>query len=86
MKALTTHDPIGIVGSGTMGIGIAQVAASAGHPVLLFDQCAGVAQAAIGQMATRLNTQVSQDRLDPAMRYLTLSRIRVSASLAGLKA
>ena len=86
MKALTTHDPIGIVGSGTMGIGIAQVAASAGHPVLLFDQCAGAAQAAIGQMATRLNTQVSKDRLDPAMRYLTLSRMRVIDSLEGLKA
>lgn len=86
MKALTTHDPIGIVGSGTMGIGIAQVAASAGHPVLLFDQCAGAAQAAIGQMATRLNAQVSKGRLDPAMRYLTLSRMRVIDSLEGLKA
>ena len=86
MKALTTHDPIGIVGSGTMGIGIAQVAASAGHPVLLFDQCAGAAQAAIGQMATRLNAQVSKGRLDPAMRYLTLSRMRVIDSLEALKA
>ena len=86
MKALTTHDPVGIVGSGTMGIGIAQVAASAGHPVLLFDQCAGAAQAAIGQMATRLNAQVSKGRLDPAMRYLTLSRMRVIDSLEALKA
>ena len=29
--------PVAVVGAGTMGAGIAQVAAVAGHPVLLFD-------------------------------------------------
>lgn len=32
-----TYFPVGIVGSGAMGSGIAQVAATAGHPVMIFD-------------------------------------------------
>ena len=44
---LTATSPVGVVGSGTMGAGIAQVAALAGHPVLLLDAVAGRAQVAI---------------------------------------
>ena len=33
----TNKPQIGIIGAGTMGRGIAQVAATAGHPVVLFD-------------------------------------------------
>ena len=33
----TTETTIGIIGSGAMGSGIAQVAASAGHPVIVYD-------------------------------------------------
>jgi len=29
--------PVALVGAGTMGVGIAQVAATAGHPVLVLD-------------------------------------------------
>lgn len=34
---LTNNIPVGIVGSGAMGSGIAQVAATAGHPVVIYD-------------------------------------------------
>ena len=37
MAALANEVPVGVVGAGTMGAGIAQVAATAGHPVLLCD-------------------------------------------------
>jgi len=85
MRPLKAHELIGVVGSGTMGIGIAHVAAKAGHPVLLFDQREGWAQKAIGQMAMRLNSQVSKGRLDPAMRYLMLSRVRPVDRIEALK-
>ena len=29
--------PVAVIGAGTMGVGIAQVAAVAGHPVLVYD-------------------------------------------------
>ena len=41
MTALATDRIIGVVGAGTMGGGIAQLAAAAGHPVLLFDAFEG---------------------------------------------
>ena len=34
---ISSDTPIGIIGSGAMGSGIAQVAATAGHPVILYD-------------------------------------------------
>ena len=37
MSALPNEAQIAIIGAGTMGAGIAQVAAAAGHPVVLFD-------------------------------------------------
>jgi len=36
-EALAVTSVVGVVGSGAMGTGIAQVAAVAGHTVLLFD-------------------------------------------------
>jgi 3-hydroxybutyryl-CoA dehydrogenase len=36
-KQLTTNNKIGIIGSGAMGAGIAQVAATAGHTVVIYD-------------------------------------------------
>lgn len=37
MSALSTSAVVAVIGAGTMGAGIAQVAASAGHSVLLYD-------------------------------------------------
>ncbi|MBL4672772.1 MAG: 3-hydroxyacyl-CoA dehydrogenase [Arenicella sp.] len=44
MAALTTSDKIAVIGAGTMGAGIAQVAANAGHAVILLDIADGAAQ------------------------------------------
>ncbi len=46
--------PVGIVGAGTMGAGIAQVALAAGHPVLLFDPDAAALERARGRIADGL--------------------------------
>ena len=50
---------VAVIGAGTMGIGIAQVAAAAGHPVQLFDIDASAARQALNVLdrkSTRLNS------------------------------
>lgn len=37
---------IGVIGAGTMGIGIAQLAAQSGHEVILYDEMEAAMQAA----------------------------------------
>ena len=37
MASLRADQKVGVIGAGTIGGGIAQIAAAAGHPVLLFD-------------------------------------------------
>ena len=56
-------DPVGVVGAGTMGVGIAQVAAVAGHPVLLHDTAPGAADRALAGIRDRLAGQVAKGRL-----------------------
>ena len=48
---------VGIVGAGTMGAGIAEVAAAAGHPVLLFDAVPGAAEGAKARIAESLSAR-----------------------------
>ena len=66
---------IGIVGTGTMGIGIAQVAASAGHLVLLYDARPGIAQLAIEQIGGSLKKLVIKGRLEQAAQELILQHL-----------
>ena len=47
MNAPLLNGQVAVIGAGTMGIGIAQVAAAAGHPVRLFDIAPAAAQRAI---------------------------------------
>lgn len=44
MTGLDPGSPVAVVGTGTMGQGIAQVALVAGHPVRLFDVAPGRAR------------------------------------------
>ena len=70
-----TLQTIGVVGAGTMGAGIAQVAAAAGHPVKLLDVRPGAAQAAIDQTAKALAALVDKGRLSADARGATLARL-----------
>ena len=49
--------PVGVIGAGAMGSGIAQVAASAGHPVFLCDAFEGAAERAQTRIAADLAKQ-----------------------------
>ncbi|MGA5450262.1 3-hydroxyacyl-CoA dehydrogenase [Streptomyces umbrinus] len=76
--------PVAVVGTGTMGQGIAQVALVAGHPVRLYDAVPGRAQAAAGAIAARLDRLVEKDRLTGAERDAARARLRPAESLADL--
>ena len=55
---------IGIVGSGSMGAGIAQVAATAGHEVLIYDNNPTALERACGNLQTILNKLVTKGKID----------------------
>ncbi len=75
---------IGVVGAGAMGAGIAQVAAAAGHPVLLFDAAPGATQRAIERTAKGLDGLVAKGKLDKDERDRTIAAIMPVPDLGGL--
>jgi 3-hydroxybutyryl-CoA dehydrogenase len=84
MTALDLAGPVAVVGTGTMGQGIAQVALVAGHPVRLYDTAPGRARAAAEAIGTRLDRLVEKDRLTGAERDAARARLRPAGSLAEL--
>jgi len=56
--------PVAVIGAGTMGAGIAQVAAVAGHPVMVYDAVEGAAGRAVDAVRDRVTRQVAKGRLD----------------------
>jgi len=84
MAALATEVPVGVVGAGTMGAGIAQVAAAAGHPVLLHDAAPGAAASAIARIEAALERAVGQGRLDAAEAAATTARITACEGVGAL--
>lgn len=67
-----------------MGAGIARVAATAGHPVLLFDARAGAAAAALTVTRSDLDRQVERGKLSRADADATAGRIAVVDALVEL--
>jgi len=75
---------IGVVGAGIMGAGIAQVAAQAGHEVLLLDAREGAAEAAIAQITKALTGLVAKGRMEPGTCEAVLTRIQPAGEMAEL--
>jgi 3-hydroxybutyryl-CoA dehydrogenase len=78
--------PVLVVGAGIMGAGIAQVAAQAGHAVMLFDTRAGAAAEAKARLAQSLNGLVAKGKLSATSVAQTLALIEPLASLEGAAA
>ena len=85
MTGLSRETPIAIIGAGTMGAGIAQVAAAAGHPALLFDARPDAPARAIEQINASLSRLVERKRMREADAATLIARIRPCAALAELK-
>jgi len=71
-----------VIGAGTMGAGIAHVAATAGLAVQLFDAIAGAAAAGLGRIEKNLAKGVELGKLTAADRDAALARIRPCDDLA----
>lgn len=84
MTAIDLSSPVAVVGTGTMGQGIAQVALVAGHPVRLYDSVPGRADAAAEAICARLDRLVLKDRLSGADRDAARVRLLPARSLAEL--
>ena len=74
--ALDRNATVAVLGAGTMGSGIAQVAATAGHQVLLADTFAGAVERARAAHEKVFAREVEKGRLDAAAAAATLGRIR----------
>jgi 3-hydroxybutyryl-CoA dehydrogenase len=72
--------PIAVIGAGTMGAGIAQVAAVAGHPVTVYDVAEGAAGRAVAAVRERAARLVDKGRLRGPVEL----RLEVAADLGEL--
>ena len=81
---LSAPAAVGVIGAGTMGAGIAQVAAAAGHRVYLTDAREGAAAASRERIATALASLVAKGKLEAAAADATVARIQVVNSLSDM--
>jgi 3-hydroxybutyryl-CoA dehydrogenase len=75
---------VDIVGSGIMGSGIAEVAAKAGHTVILRSRKQESADAMVAGLEKSLAKQVERGRLEEAVRDEVLGRVSATSDLANL--
>ena len=75
---------IGICGSGIMGSGLAEVAAKAGHDVVVRSRSIDTARAMVDTIAKGLDKQVQREKISAADKDAILGRIRATASIADL--
>ncbi len=84
MSSLPPETIVAVIGAGTMGAGIAQVAAQAGHPVLLYDAAPGSPEKAITRTAEGLARQVERGKFTAAEAAATVSRLTPVAKIEEL--
>lgn len=84
MSALPPASPVAVVGGGVMGSGIAMVAASAGHPVLLYDLQPEAAQRAVDGIRSQYAKLAARGKLNEQQAEAAANRITPTATLADL--
>ncbi|WP_041376645.1 3-hydroxyacyl-CoA dehydrogenase [Polaromonas naphthalenivorans] len=80
----TIFKTVGIVGTGAMGRGIAQIAAQAGSIVKLMDAQAGAAEKAHQALFSQWDKLVEKERISPDAAHAHKARLRVAGTLADL--
>lgn len=83
---MTTIHTVAVIGSGIMGAGIAEVAASYGHPVLVYDINADAISRAIDGIRTRLESRVARGKLSAQASEQTLQRLMPVTDIHALAA
>lgn len=84
MAALDSSKVVAVVGAGTMGSGIAQVAASAGHSVILFDAAPGAAEVVRERISKGLLALAAKGKMAAEEAETIAGRIRVADGLQTL--
>ncbi|MDB4941978.1 MAG: 3-hydroxybutyryl-CoA dehydrogenase [Labilithrix sp.] len=69
-----------VLGTGTMGQGIAQVCAQSGHTTRLFDAVEGRATAALKAIGAQLEKQLGKGKITGDQRHQTMSRLSAATS------
>ncbi|MBL8310764.1 MAG: 3-hydroxyacyl-CoA dehydrogenase [Burkholderiales bacterium] len=77
-----TFNTVGVIGAGTMGAGIAQVAAQAGCAVKLYDARDGAATAAIAKTGDTLAALAAKGKLTAEAAAATVARMKAAVDLA----
>ncbi|HEU5302119.1 MAG TPA: 3-hydroxybutyryl-CoA dehydrogenase [Acidimicrobiia bacterium] len=75
---------VGVVGSGIMGSGVAEVAAKAGFEVVLRSRAQTTADAMVAGLEKSLGKQVDRGKLEDAERTAVLGRVRAVSDLGEL--
>jgi 3-hydroxybutyryl-CoA dehydrogenase len=78
-------ETIGVIGSGTMGNGIAQVAARAGYTVIMRDVKDEFLQRGMGAIDKSLQRDVDKERLSAEDKQAVVGRITTTTNLEALK-
>ncbi len=76
---------VGIVGSGIMGSGVAEVAAKAGHEVILRSRKQETADAMVASLEKSLAKQVDREKITAEDRDAILGRVSATSELTALK-
>lgn len=77
---------VGVVGAGTMGSGIAQVAAQSGFEVILYDLSAEIVAGAIERIAGFVRRAVEKGRLDAEAAEAAIACLTPATDLAAMAA
>jgi 3-hydroxybutyryl-CoA dehydrogenase len=86
MRELDAVETVGVVGAGTMGSGIAQVAATAGYDVVMRDVEPGFVEDGLDRIEGSLDRFVGKEELTPAEAEAALDRIEGTTDLGALSA
>ena len=76
---------VSVIGAGTMGVGIAQIAATNGYEVCLFDAFDGAIKNAQQQLTNILNRLVEKEKITETKKIEILARINFSKDLKDIK-
>lgn len=75
---------VAVIGAGTMGIGIAQLAAMHGHATALFDLDRTKSEQAVAQLTQQLAKRVAAGKMTAELRDLTLANLSITADIQQL--
>ena len=76
---------VGIIGAGSMGIGIAQIASTSNCNVLIFDQNKSASEQALKKLEKVLTRLIEKGKISPIKKDSILSNIKIVESLESMK-